>query len=685
MKTKHLCKKILTAFLALSLILGIFSMSYAADSDSETLGQKEGSKTATELDDHFESQVTLSLPAANYKPKIDIVFVVDCTSILVAHQDKMMTALQNMADELTAKENIQLNVSVVAFGHEAKALCGLTAVSKENKDVFIANLKEEALANQDWFKGNGGTNIQLGVLTGRQILDNSTTGTAPDERHLVLMTDGGGFWYNNEEKVSACTVYKGDSLMSVGNMDANNDIGGSVRINDSMYLRTKEENPDNPFGTFIEKYGTEIEKSANGSYTKAEIAAAKTDADLKAKITADAYTADEIRDYDKYPFINMERGTYFAAKELLAAKEAGYQITTVGYYYSAGLFLKSLREISTGFRNWTATIGNYYNGSTSASGMNNTFASIADDLIQLVDKGSRVTDVMGSGSFYDFDFVADAAKLRLSVNGTVLPVSVVPDGLSSGETARFVFGEAGSDDVYPFVLHYYKNGSDVEKQEHFVWDINTAIRIDEPVQLTYTVKLVQYEKRPGIYGLYDEDGSEQYDGLYTNGSAILYPVDSKGNEGDSFLFARPTVSYSVTSVTVSKIWKDQNNAAGGRPGSIEVQLYCDGEVYGVPVLLSDENEWRYVWDSLSAKHDWTVKEVTNNDSYTTALSKREDVVSGVTVYSYTLTNTYVSPTVKPSNPVAPPDTGDDSAALWLPVVLLIAALSSAALLKKKST
>ncbi len=35
-----------------------------------------------------------------------------------------------------------------------------------------------------------------------------------------------------------------------------------------------------------------------------------------------------------------------------------------------------------------------------------------------------------------------------------------------------------------------------------------------------------------------------------------------------------------------------------RPGSLSVQLMCDGKAYGRPVQLSGEQDWRYTWSNL---------------------------------------------------------------------------------------
>ena len=64
--------------------------------------------------------------------------------------------------------------------------------------------------------------------------------------------------------------------------------------------------------------------------------------------------------------------------------------------------------------------------------------------------------------------------------------------------------------------------------------------------MTYSVKLNDPRTDDGEYGIYDPDGSENRNGLYTNNAAVLYPVDSNGNNGEPEAFDKPTVSYTVS-------------------------------------------------------------------------------------------------------------------------------------------
>ena len=68
---------------------------------------------------------------------------------------------------------------------------------------------------------------------------------------------------------------------------------------------------------------------------------------------------------------------------------------------------------------------------------------------------------------------------------------------------------------------------------------------------TYTVALRNPKTEAGTYGQYDADGSEGYDGLYTNNSATLYPVNSAGEAGAAEAFGKPTVSYTVQAAAVT--------------------------------------------------------------------------------------------------------------------------------------
>lgn len=100
--------------------------------------------------------------------------------------------------------------------------------------------------------------------------------------------------------------------------------------------------------------------------------------------------------------------------------------------------------------------------------------------------------------------------------------------------------------------------------------------------------------------------------------------------------------------SVLKIWKNDEEHVAERPAGIEAALLRDGEVYEI-VTLNEANGWRYDWTNLDGAYEWTVKEVTVLDSYTTTVLQDGDL--------FILTNTYS----------VIPQTGQ----LWWPVPLLV--------------
>lgn len=480
-------------------------------------------KTATALDSNYNSKVTLSLPAGDYPQTVDVVFTVDCTSVLLYNYTGIIKEIEKIADELVGKD-INLNVGLVGFGHESKVYLPLTNITEENVDAVMEEVKTTISNDRDWLKNNGGTNIQKGILTGRELLDNSNTGALPNDQYFILMTDGAGFWYNNANGETVCTAHR-DSNQSLGNMDANNDVGGPTRINDSMYLRAVNEGKT--FGDFIAEQGAAIEKSAERSFTTE---GAKSAGEL-------AYTTQDVQNYDVYPYLNMERGTYFAAKALQDVAAEGYSVITIGYNYNK-FSLTSLNAVSKGFREWTAEVGSYY--TASMFNVQDAFEGVRDEMIYLLDAGSQVVDIIGQGkddkgNDYNFD-VVNLENMTITVGGVELnKVKIQSDEFPGSTTYGFFEGEI-ADGKYDFVVTYYPDGvadADGETREHFVWSINVPVGNFAPAQFSYDVHLTNPQKAKGEYK------------VETNVEAVLTPVDSNGTVGSTETFPVPELTYEV--------------------------------------------------------------------------------------------------------------------------------------------
>lgn len=93
-----------------------------------------------------------------------------------------------------------------------------------------------------------------------------------------------------------------------------------------------------------------------------------------------------------------------------------------------------------------------------------------------------------------------------------------------------------------------------------------------------------------------------------------------------------------TSVTVKKVWDDNNNIAGKRASSVQAQLYADGTPYGSPVTLNADNNWTYTWRTLPISENeqnitYSVREVKVPDQYTSE-------VIGNASSGFTITNAF---------------------------------------------
>ena len=128
-------------------------------------------------------------------------------------------------------------------------------------------------------------------------------------------------------------------------------------------------------------------------------------------------------------------------------------------------------------------------------------------------------------------------------------------------------------------------------------------------------------------------------------SEVDYEKNGTPITGDVPEFANAT---ETVSVSVTKVWNDNNNAAGKRPANIQVQLRrSDAPVNTVE--LPHQGNWSYTWNDLP-KYDingqecvYRVVEITMDDNYLT-LPWVEDYVPGEPVETengFTITNTLI--------------------------------------------
>ena len=464
------------------------------------------SKTAENLDADYQSKVTLSLPSASYKSSVDVVMVIDVSSSMKKNDiAEAKAAATAMCDELASKKNVETKIGIVTFDQTA-----------QNRTTGLVSIDEAKLAI-DGITTSSDTNMMAGLIAGKAMLDSGSA----TEKYLVLMSDG-------------IPIYWVEGGEAVCKMLEKYDKSGTK-------LLKKEPAGTEPEGSWTYSEGAPQMKSVE------ELLNADNWADDK-NIWKQISDTGEIMNPEEYIYTNIQKSTYMTAKYLQEEILGKYNLKMVAFgtdKYPDNV----VYEYGENFCDWIGkqTGVSYYKVPKPGYGgqtgeLTTAFKSITNEVIQVVDAGSKVIDVMGKTEDYNFDFINSAEKLQLVVGDETLDIEKIDEN-------SYGFGKKG-DDTYRFVLTYYPTGAEingVSYDECFVWDINEAITIDKKVQLTYSVKLTNPKTAAGTYGVYDADGSNGETALYTNNQAVLYPVDGRGIAYAAEEFGKPTVSYTVNS------------------------------------------------------------------------------------------------------------------------------------------
>lgn len=479
-------KKLLAILLALIMMLTTVSAMAAAAPEKWDISK---SKTATNLDANYESKVTLSLPSAEEPLVSDIVFVLDKSTSAQLEQQAldMLGKLKVHVEETGAT----VKVGVVIFNKVAN-------VANDGKFFNLATEYDgiEAAIKQEI---KSGTNTHAGLLAGKKMLDDDKS-VENNRKYLIFVSDGITYMYDKEAKIVPYYWMNDNSpyfskdpyswQFKYLNNNAPDDWSVWIKVVEAAMSAEAGNAPDPvPYDSTL---NVEI-----GKLVSAEM----------------QYTT------------SVDRALYYSYQTYQAAKNAGYNV----YAMTADSGADTTYP-------WGPSFMNYLAGDKKVD-----FSEIRNDILYLVGAGSTVTDYMGyvEGD-YNFDFVNDAAALSLKVGDDSYQAIKLEDN-------KYGFKPSGNNsdgnNSYDYIVEYFPKEKD---EENFVWTINVPVSNFAPVQLTYAVKLTNPKTASGTYGTYDKDGSKNYEGLYTNNSAVLSPKNSSGGTGADETFNKPTVSYTVS-------------------------------------------------------------------------------------------------------------------------------------------
>ena len=469
------------------------------------------SKSATQLDENYESDVTLSLPAAEEKLVTDVVFVLDESSCSEPVKEQVRSMLGNLYERVEGTD-AAIKVGAVQFRGEVTEfpLTELSDTTKDDLAEFMSSRPE-----------TGGSNLSAGLIAGEAMLDADTEVDA-GRKYLIVVSDGITYIWDDE-----ATAEQENYGINFANGDA--PTTPMLAGPDGWDVKYGNKYVPSSWSTWLAGVQPLVEQTINDKASLYDRNNPTADKSFVAYSEKDSY----LSTVDVALYKSYQQYQEIASKYRAYVVMTGVETEMATYPYGPS------------FMNWMA------------NGKSVSFDEIEKEVFYLLDAGSSVVDVIGYGTDnleaeYNFDFVDSLDNLNLTVGGKTLDKEAIASDKVSADvnaTSAYGFGKQ-ADGSYDFELWYYEKGQDGASDECFVWKINTAVSNFAPVQLTYTVELTNPSYLAGEHGAYDEYGTAQLPGLLTNTVATLYPVDSNGNQGVPENFYRPTVSYEVGTVKV---------------------------------------------------------------------------------------------------------------------------------------
>lgn len=460
-------------------------------------------KTATELDNNFNSRVTLSLPSAEKELVSDVVFVLDKSS---CEKDVTNNALEMLADLGASVKytGASIKVGAVQFAGRAVVSCELTELTEEaiaKGGAIYSGLKDGKIKS--------GTNLQAGLLKAQEMLA-ADTDVEDSRKYVIVITDGltRQFLSEDGKLMAIYNAYNGD-FKNVGAIPTSWCVANNIP--DGVY--------DIPGGDWDEYFAKVKENVAKDKDTYAHDYDVHGPTPTGDKIP-ETYVPAEGNSLTYA--LCLDRAIYEADKVYSDLKDAKYHCYAV---------FADTPEVTT--NDLGKAFVKYLNGGAVLD-----FGAIKNDIYYLLAAGSQVVDIIGQDNDYNFD-VVNLENMTITVGKdenkvTLNKKEIKSDELPEGSTTYGFFEGEIADGNYDFVVTYYPDGvADGETREHFVWSINVPVGNFAPAQFSYDVHLTNPQTAKGEYK------------VETNVEAVLTPVDSNGTEGSTETFPVPELTYEV--------------------------------------------------------------------------------------------------------------------------------------------
>lgn len=458
-------------------------------------------KTATELDNNFNSRVTLSLPSAEKELVSDVVFVLDKSS---CEEDVTTKALVMLADLGASVKDTgaSIKVGAVQFAGRAVVSCELTELTEEaiaEDGAIYSGLKDGKIKS--------GTNLQAGLLEAQKMLE-ADKDVEDSRKYVIVITDG----------LTRQFLAEDGTLMAIYNgLDADGDrVWGSPSgwcvangFVDGVYGI-----PGGDWDTYYAAVKANVAKDGNTYAHNYNVYSSTPEGEnIPVSYVPKGETS-------LTHALCLDRAIYEADKVYSELEAANYHCYAV------------FADDSTTNKLGKAFVEYLNDGSVL------DFNMIQNDIYYLLDADSQVVDIIGQGkdnkgNDYNFD-VVNLENMTITVGGVELNKVKIQSEEFHGSTTYGFFKREIEDGKYDFVVTYYPDGvADGETREHFVWSIKVPVGNFAPAQFSYDVHLTNPQKAKGEYK------------VETNVKAVLTPKDSNGTVGSTETFPVPELTYEV--------------------------------------------------------------------------------------------------------------------------------------------
>lgn len=521
-------------------------------------------KTATNLDGSYESEVTLGIeyPQPEYDQTYDIVFVIDRNVYISESFEDELREFMDSVGEGHANIGIVCGGRVSALSADQPpsmtTLLELTPLNGRNFDT-IAQAFDDADSDSVEGINKNVTNLEAGVALATRMLDEAAQVSGSDGSNQCLVLLSGGFVnaWGTEAEGDPCQSFHFDPGESIDWDKLDEAYGASLSQLTKEGLtswmgsvRTRIEND-------IKQYGNSDVSNVSpdgGPYVGIDDTLAGEAAVYRLASYYEGLADDGALSSNRLYLFGYGRGPHGQSNESEFVRSAILGLPTICHGDSKAF--EGDRLVANTFDAIGGLVGS------------------ADPNMPDKESSMFVGDVIGFGSddghgnAYDFSFVPNQEMLSLQIDGQ----SYAAYEFAEENGIRAYFFENSEGEPVNCYLYYLPQGwgsadelagvedalapilgdssSDAESIVlMFGVDSSGELPFYEEAQLTYRVKLDDPQTTPGTYGTYDEDGSEGYEGLLTNESARLGVVSwtSDGDivYDDIYEFPRPTVSYTV--------------------------------------------------------------------------------------------------------------------------------------------